>query len=196
MFIAFEGIDGTGKTTHAHLLGANLVRSGYRVLVTKEPSGNWIGSLVRHVVHKGEPELSEVALAILYAADRALHLERDILPTLHEGKSVVICDRYVMSSLAYQGSPEYYEWIQALNKMFPNPHLTFLLDCPVDVALERKINEKWRYQDAGFLELARQKFLAEARCAPDRVYTVATGGREVQEVAEEILNITLRRLGR
>lgn len=102
-FIVFEGIDGSGKTTQLKLLGENLVSRGYRVLYTREPGGTRVGELVRKILLN--PEFSELvprAEALLYAAARAQHVEQVILPALKEGK-IVLCDRFLDSSLAYQG---------------------------------------------------------------------------------------------
>src|SRR6476659_11397556 len=101
MFITLEGLDGSGKTTQAHLLGARLEAEGVEVVTTREPGGTPLGEQIRELVLHGD-HVAPWAEAALYAAARAQHVEQLIRPTLERGATVV-CDRYVDSSVAYQG---------------------------------------------------------------------------------------------
>src|SRR5579872_868616 len=101
MFVTFEGVDWSGKSTQAGLLGGWLVEQGRSVLITREPGGTPVGEAVREVVLHGH-DMTPWAEAALYAAARADHVEQAIRPALERGEDVV-CDRYIDSSLAYQG---------------------------------------------------------------------------------------------
>lgn len=141
-FIVLEGIDGAGTTTQARLLTRWLQRSGRRVLQTHEPSPGPLGVLIRQalrarLVAGDGGRLDPRAIAGLFVADRADHLHSEIEPALAAGTDV-ICDRYVMSSLAYQGSECDPAWIQALNAPFRAPDLTLFVDVSVEVAAARR----------------------------------------------------------
>lgn len=134
LFIVFEGIDGSGKTTQARMLADYLASRGVRVLLTSEPSDGPVGTHIRSLTTRPEPE----AEALLFTEDRRDHLNRTILPALAQGVTV-ICDRYVYSSAAYQGArgldPES---ILAENSAFALPaDVTFLIEIDVDSALAR-----------------------------------------------------------
>ena len=122
-FIVFEGIDGAGTTTQAQALVNYLTECGISTYLTCEPSDSSIGTFTRQALQgkqKGfhQKQLPDVALALLFAADRADHWTNEIQPLLNEGVNV-ICDRYLYSSLAYQGLEHPLEWIRALNASFP-----------------------------------------------------------------------------
>ncbi|MCB9544878.1 MAG: dTMP kinase [Myxococcales bacterium] len=141
-FIVLEGIDGAGTTTQARLLTRWLTRAGRRVLQTNQPSGGPVGTFIRHalrgrIVAGDGQRLDPRAIAGLFVADRADHLHSEIEPALAAGTDV-ICDRYVMSSLAYQGSECDPAWIAALNAPFRRPDLTLFVDVPADVAAQRR----------------------------------------------------------
>ncbi|NOJ91976.1 dTMP kinase [Corallococcus coralloides] len=134
IFVVLEGGDGSGKTTLARLIGDELHARGSRVLNTEEPSGGPVGMLVRRMLT--ERPLSPEVMALLYAADRAHHTETVIRPALARGE-VVLCTRYVLSSLAYQGPHVGLERVMGLNAHALNPDLLLFLECPVGVALGR-----------------------------------------------------------
>jgi dTMP kinase len=136
-FIALEGIDGSGTTLQTERLARALRDSGHTVLETREPSDGSIGRLVRERLRaSGSPPPDPGAMALLFAADRIDHLAREIEPALARGHTVV-CDRYVLSSLAYQSIECEERWVASINARARWPDLTVLLRVPVDVALAR-----------------------------------------------------------
>ena len=141
-FIVFEGIDGAGTTTQARLLARWLERKGRVVHQTAEPSSGPLGNLLRQAMRRrlvgadGEP-LDPRAFAALFVADRADHLTGEIEPALARGEDV-ICDRYVLSSLAYQGLDADLDWVTALNAPMRAPDLTLFLDVDAEVAAKRR----------------------------------------------------------
>ncbi|MBI5251215.1 MAG: dTMP kinase [Desulfomonile tiedjei] len=134
LFIVFEGIDGSGKSTQARMLADYLTSRGLPVLLTAEPSEGPIGSQIRSLKCRAEPEEE----ARLFTEDREDHLRRTIIPALEQG-STVICDRYVYSSAAYQGARGIpVERILAENGAFAMPaDVTFLIEIDVDTAMKR-----------------------------------------------------------
>ncbi len=144
-FIVFEGIDGSGLSTQAALLAEWLLGKGHPVYLTKEPSAGPAGSQIRlalagRLVSRPGPGapagLDPRAMALLFAADRMDHLAGEIEPLLEAGTHVV-CDRYVLSSLAYQGAEVDPAWVQAINAGARPADLTVLLRVPPQVALAR-----------------------------------------------------------
>ena len=102
-FICVEGLDGCGKTTQTNLLVRSLRKSGYNAVYTAEPSRGKIGKFIKKYCLHGEKRVSVVVEALLFAADRFEHVESEVIPTLNKGK-IVVSDRYIYSSLAYQGA--------------------------------------------------------------------------------------------
>jgi dTMP kinase len=140
VFIVFEGLDGSGKTTQASLLAEKLSPS-YDVLLTAEPSRGKIGTFIREGCLFEDKRLPVEAEALLFAADRIEHLQGVLSPALDEGK-LVICDRYVYSSLAYQGSEGLsVDWIKAINARALQPDFSFFIDVTPERVLER-LNRK------------------------------------------------------
>ncbi|WP_297519031.1 dTMP kinase [Thermococcus sp.] len=143
-FIVIEGIDGAGKSTQARLLAEWFEERGEEVVLTKEPTDTAFGKLIRRLVLTGGREgiidgarISREAEALLFAADRAEHVEKLIKPSLKEGK-IVISDRYFYSSLAYQWARGLdLEWLIDLNRFAVRPDLAILLDLPVKESMKR-----------------------------------------------------------
>lgn len=132
-FIVLEGIDGSGTTTQAHRLVEHL--GSARAVFTCEPTGEPIGRMIRTVL-SGDHEVDPRTLALLFAADRREHL-RAIRESLHAGLTVV-CDRYVLSSWAYQSLQNPLAWIKAINEDFIVPDLLILLDLDPAIAEQRR----------------------------------------------------------
>jgi len=144
VFIVLEGIDGAGKSTQAKLLKLWFEEKGYEVVLTKEPTDTPFGKLIRRLVLTGGREgiidgakISHEAEALLFAADRAEHVDKLIKPALESGK-VVISDRYFYSSLAYQWARGLdLEWLIDLNRFAIRPDVVILLDLPVKESMKR-----------------------------------------------------------
>ena len=143
MFVSFEGADGSGKSTQAELLRETLAAEGYEVVLTREPGGTELGERARELVLNG-PHMGAWAEAALYAASRAEHVEAVIRPALDRG-AIVVCDRYIDSSLAYQGVARGLgvDAVLQLNLAVTGgllPDVTFLLLIDPDVAAGRYDN--------------------------------------------------------
>lgn len=141
VFIIIEGLDGSGKTTQAVLLTKKLSES-YNVFCTAEPSNGKIGTFIRESCLYGEKRIPTEAEALLFAADRIEHLQNEIRLALDEGK-LVICDRYIYSSLAYQGSAGLsLDWIKTINARALQPDVAFFIDVDPKRVLERLQRKK------------------------------------------------------
>ena len=144
LFIAFEGTDGSGLSTQTERLAAWFRARGRPVHATKEPSRGPAGLILRlALTHRlGRPAdgafraLDEATMALLFTADRMDHLASEVLPCLERGMAVV-CDRYVLSTYAYQGLSVDLDWLRALNARARVPDLTVLIDVPAEVSVER-----------------------------------------------------------
>jgi dTMP kinase len=190
MFVSFEGLDGCGKTTQARLLAAALEETGVEVVLTREPGGTPLGEQIRDLVLHGD-HVAPWAEAALYAAARAQHVEELIRPALARGATVV-CDRYVDSSVAYQGAGRELgvEEVLALNLTAVDgllPDLTFLVEIDVDAALARIGDKGDRIEraEAEFWPRVAEAYRALAGRFPER-YVVIDGRRGIAEVSEEI----------
>ncbi|MDD3773715.1 MAG: dTMP kinase [Patescibacteria group bacterium] len=135
LFIAFEGLDGSGSSTQANLLLNYLKNKGRKAFLTKEPTNNIIGGLIRGQL-TGDWKTSMECLQLLFAADRAHHFDREIKPALAKGK-IIITDRYLFSSIAYGSLALDESWLWEINKNFAMPNCTFLLNVPPGVCLKR-----------------------------------------------------------
>lgn len=141
VFICIEGLDGSGKTTQANILAKELSRN-CKVFCTAEPSHGKIGTFIRDCCLYEEKRLPKEAEALLFAADRIEHVQNEIAPALAEGK-LVICDRYVYSSLAYQGSAGLsVEWIKNINERALHPNFSIFIDVSPERVLERLQRKK------------------------------------------------------
>lgn len=190
LFITFEGGDGVGKSTHISLLADSLRAQGYEVVVSREPGGTALGAQIRELLLHGG-EVSPRAEALLYAADRAHHADTVIRPALERG-AIVLCDRYLDSSIAYQGAARALgkEEIRDLSLWATEnllPDVTFLLDLPVEIAQQRLVGESDRIESAGmvFHEAVRAEFLALAEAEPQR-WHVLDVREEIETVSAQI----------
>jgi dTMP kinase len=204
LFIVLEGPDGAGISTQTALLQAGLMQHGMKALATKEPTSGPIGSVIRQglshrLVYPPNQSLGDDVMALLYAADRLDHLRADIMPRLEAGTHVV-CDRYRLSSYAYQGASLGQEWVRALNNRSIAPDVTFFIDVPPEVSQSRiekrgnyvelyETDERLRPVYANYLRLIEQ-----ARSEGENIITV-DGKLSVEEVAASILQHVLERVG-
>ncbi|MFC5167884.1 dTMP kinase [Nonomuraea angiospora] len=192
LFVAFEGGEGSGKTTQSRLIAIWLRDQGYDVVQTREPGSTKVGMRLRAILlDAAERGLSARSEALLYAADRAEHVEKVIRPALYRG-SLVITDRYVDSSLAYQGAgraldPEDVSKINAWATGGLVPHLTVLIDTPPQVGLTRLggAADRIESEPLDFHERVRKEFRALAAAAPER-YLVVDGTLAPEEITRQI----------
>ncbi len=141
IFICIEGLDGSGKTTQANLLAEKLQKTN-KVFCTAEPSNGKIGTFIREGCLYEEKRLPIEAEALLFAADRIEHVQNEVAPALAEDK-IVICDRYIFSSLAYQGSTGLsLDWIKTINARTLQPDFSIFIDVPPERVLERLQRKK------------------------------------------------------
>ncbi|RQM99697.1 dTMP kinase [Staphylococcus pettenkoferi] len=148
-FITFEGPEGSGKTTVLHEIAQRLESEGWEVIVTREPGGVRTGEDIRKILLEGEA-IDDRSEALLFAASRREHLVNKVLPSLRDGK-IVLCDRYIDSSLAYQGYARGIgvEEVRSINEFAINglyPDLTLYLDIRAAVGIQR-INDNQRAQN-------------------------------------------------
>jgi dTMP kinase len=192
VFIAFEGGEGTGKSTQSKLLKEWLEARGESVVLSREPGGTDLGQGLRKILLGHETGvISPRAEALLYAADRAHHVFSVIRPALAEGK-VVITDRYFDSSIAYQGAGRVLapgevarisRW--ATESLFPT--LTIVIDLPAEIGIGRLHNpDRLEAEPLAFHERVRQEFLQIARLDPER-YLVVDGKRDIQQIHAAII---------
>jgi len=186
VFIALEGGDGAGKSTQGRLLSAWLEGLGRTVVVTREPGGTPFGAAVRELVLHGD-HVAPRAEALLFAADRAHHVETLILPALARGE-VVITDRYMDSSIAYQGAARDLgvDEVRELNLWATGglvPTLTVLIDLPAEVGRARRggVHDRLESEADDFHHAVREHFLALAGADPDR-YLVVDGEQPADQI--------------
>jgi len=190
VFVTFEGIDGSGKTTQARLLAERLEREGVDVVLTREPGGTPLGEAVRDLVLHGE-HVAPWAEVALYAAARAQHVDQVIRPALERGATVV-CDRYVDSSAAYQGGARRLgvDTVLELNLTVVGglmPDRTVLVEVSPETAAARVGGTGDRIERDGVALWARAAEAYRDLAARDRRrYVVVDGTRPVDELAEEI----------
>ena len=199
LFISFEGIDGCGKTTQIELLNNYLKEKNYETIVTLEPGGCEIGKNLRQILlfHKGF--VSDVAEMFLYLADRAQHIEEIVLKNVNEGK-IVLCDRCIDSTVAYQGYGRKgnIEQIDLLNNIATKgrkPDLTIVFDVDIETAQKRVGSTKDRMEKESleFHKRVRQGYLELSEKYPERIkvidatQTVDKVFSDLKEIIEKIL---------
>jgi dTMP kinase len=190
-FIVLEGIDGSGTTTQAARLVASLRAAGHEVVGTREPSDGPLGVVLRQALTRRLVGLSDRALALLFAADRLDHLASVVEPALAEGK-VVVSDRYVLSSLAYQGMRMPLGWVEALNVAARPADLTLYVAVDPRTAARRRQGRGGTAELFDAVEVQRAVARAYARVVRKHARTqrvVRVDGRaSPDEVAREILS--------
>lgn len=188
-FIVVEGIDGSGSTTQAKYLCEYLKSSGRECYLTAEPSAGPIGEVIRKFLRKNE-EKSQLlfhTLALSFSADRLYHYEHEILPRLEKNIDV-ISDRYVLSSLVYQGLDLPQGWVKEINRYAPNPNLTVLIDTPEEIASVRRLKRGSQpeiFDESDVQIKIRQRYLQLAFTAQA---IVIDGSGGVQDISDRMID--------
>lgn len=201
-FITFEGIEGCGKSTQMGLLKAHLLKKGLDVITVREPGGTGLGERIRSILTSTGAGISPWAELFLFEACRAELVKETIRPALDNGVTV-ICDRFTDSTLAYQGfgrglAKEAISAVNALATGGLKPGITFLIDCPPEVGLERAWSrirgkegareDRFEKEDISFHKKVREGYLRIAAGEPGRV-RVIDGSRDIHSIHKEICDI-------
>ena len=199
-FLTIEGGEGTGKTTIINMLADELEKRGVSILKTREPGGSKIAEEIRNVIlDVKNTNMDYMTEALLYAASRKQHLEEIVKPAINEGK-LVISDRYIDSSLAYQGNARGLgiKTIYDINMYATEgflPDLTILIDLPPEVGLKR-ISQNNRdvnrldLEVSEFHNLVRSGYLKIAKMFPNRI-KVIDGNRKLDDVYHDVLELVI-----
>jgi len=196
LFITIEGPDGAGKSTQIPFIQRFLEEQGYKVLLTREPGGTVIGEKIRGILlDKNHQEMSDITEALLYSASRAQHVTEVIMPALNEG-IVVLCDRFVDSSIVYQGKGRGLglESIKNINDFATcglTPDLTILLDIDPEIGLKRvkatKEVDRLEQEKLDFHRKVYEGYKELVNMYPERI-KVITANQPIEEVNKDIEN--------
>jgi len=206
MFITFEGIDASGKTTQLELLEAELKKNGFSVLVTRQPGGTQIGQLIRQILlDPGNTQLVAEAEVLLYMADRIQHIKEVILPALADNR-IVLCDRYHDATLAYQGGGRQLDlsWIKQLQeKHIIEPDLTLWFDISVEQSQMRlkhrnqsldTENCRLESEDSLFYNRVRNEYARLCGIKSNRFIQI-NANDNIPSIQKHVLKIVLERIG-
>jgi len=190
-FICIEGLDKSGKTTQSILLVETLCRMGYDAIYTSEPSSGEIGNFIRRYVLNRKERVYVMVEALLFAADRTEHTESFIKPNLKKGK-IVVSDRYLFSSLAYQGAAGIdIDWIKEINKAAIKPDIAIYIDIPVEVIFRRCQGRKSVMERREIQEKVREIYM---KLVQDGELILVDGNKSVEETANDIKRLVTERL--
>lgn len=202
MFITVEGPDGSGKSTQLQLLVESLKQKGYDIVVTREPGGTTVGNQIREVLLSPDHhEMTPRVEMMLYAASRAQNVEQVIRPALERG-AIVLCDRFIDASIAYQGYGLQYDLdqIQSLNEWATNgliPDLTFLFDLNPERASARMKDrgqlDRIESRDQAFHERVYEGFQTLLKQYPERIIRI-DADQSIECIQDEVLDYTIERL--
>jgi len=200
LFITFEGVEGSGKTTQIKRLKRYLKQKGIPYFTTREPGGTLIGEKVRRILlNRAHGEMMALSELFLYEAARAQHVIQVIRPLLKK-KGVILCDRFSDASIAYQGygrkiDPRLVDLLNQIASKGVRPDLTFLLDCPSDMGLRRAVRrdrqkrsnlqDRFEREKIQFHRRVRKGYLSLAKEEPHRIKVIDTREGE-QKVFEKI----------
>lgn len=196
LFIALEGIDGSGKSTQAKLLAEKLCSCGHKVYTTFEPTDGSVGTILRNIL-KGAVKADERVIAGLFVADRLDHLLNDtngIIKKLNEGYTV-ITDRYYFSSYAYNGAHLDMDWVinaNAMSAKILRPHTNIYIDLDTDIAMKRLMNNRQSidlYETSANLKKVKEKYIEafEKLKGEERIF-ITNGDLPVEAIADNIWN--------
>jgi dTMP kinase len=209
MFITFEGIEGSGKTTQIRRIGSLLTSKNVRHVITREPGGTPIGKKIRSILLDSESkEMNPSTELLLYTADRKQHIMQVIAPSLQAG-DIVLCDRYFDATLVYQGYARGLdiEMIKALHQLACSglvPDMTFLFDLPPADGLSRawqeiesgdRNNNETRFEEEALLfhEKVRSGYLKLASLEPTRFHII-DASKQRDDITEQIISILFNRI--
>lgn len=193
IFIAFEGLDGSGSTTHSSLLSKYLQKKGHKTHETKEPTNNLIGGLIRGQL-TGEWSSGQECLQLLFAADRAHHIEREIEPSLKK-RHIVITDRYLFSSIAFGSLSLDFDWIKSINNKFILPDLTILLKVTPQTCIKRIGKNRFEFQLFEEINKLKKVWKSYEIIADtfDNVIII-DAERSIEEVSKDIIKAVNKRI--
>ncbi len=199
LFITFEGADGCGKTTQIKLVKDYLEKSGYEVVLTREPGAKGLGEKIREILLNYDGIVSDRCESFLFLADRAQNIDTIVNPAVEKGK-IVLCDRHIDSTVAYQGYGRglNLERINKLNLLATDgrvPDLTIVFDIDVETSMQRVGKEKDRMESAGieFHNRVRNGYLEIAKNEPERV-KVVDGRESIEKVFENVKDLVNKTL--
>lgn len=194
VFITFEGVEGSGKTTQITLLGEFLRDRGKTVVLTREPGGTPLAEQIRELLlQKGREDMAPLTELFLYEAARAQHVQARIRPALEAG-AVVLCDRFADSTTAYQGAGRHLDadTIQMLNRLATGalgPDHTYILDLPADEGIRRAhargSTDRMMEETLAFHQRIREQFLRLAETEPARI-TIIDASRSVDLIQDDL----------
>jgi dTMP kinase len=187
-FICIEGLDASGKTTQARRLVRELRRRGFKAVYTTEPSPGEIGKFIRTYILQRKRRVPIAVEALLFAVDRVDHLERRVKPALQEGK-IVVSDRYVYSSLAYQGAAGLdLNWIEEINRSVVTPDLAIYIDVPPEVLVKRIKRKRSVMERLAVQRKVREVYM---KFVEDGRLIRVDGNRPKDKVLRDILAVVL-----
>lgn len=202
IFITFEGPDGSGKTTQIRLLNKYLEEKGYKVLITREPGGTNISEQIRNIIlDKNNTEMDNITEAMLYAASRAQHIAEVIKPEL-EKNTAIICDRFVDSSIVYQGIGRGLgiDFVKEINDKAIQgimPKITFLMKLSPEIGLKRKLveteHDRLEMEKLEFHKRVYDGYLKLESLYPERIVGI-DASKSVEEINKKIIEITKERI--
>ena len=194
LFITFEGADGCGKTTQMKMLAEFLSGKGHDVVLTREPGAKGLGEKLREILLNYNGMVSDKCESFLFLADRAQNVDTIVNPAVQEGK-IVLCDRHVDSTVAYQGYGRGLDLneINMLNNLATGgrkPDLTFVFDIDVETSMKRVGSEKDRMESAGieFHNRVRQGYLELAKQEPNRI-KVIDASLSIEEIHKKVVEV-------
>lgn len=191
LFITFEGIDGCGKTTQLNLLNEYLIKKGYETVITKEPGAKGLGEKLRNILLNYEGDVSDRCESFLFLADRAQNVDMIVNPAIKQNK-IVLCDRHIDSTAAYQGYGRGLDLnqINQLNNLATGgrkPDLTFVFDVDLETSALRVGKDKDRMEKSGqeFFNKVRNGYLEIAKNEPERV-KIIDSTKSIEDVFKQV----------